>query len=144
MCIDTEVHHMPADGSVWIIHNTKYHNAFNGGEEDRVHPLPSFGLRYVPYLNNLVNHFSKNPDFKHSRLYINIIMLKTITNILRGDIPMTKTATIQKRVESALLSGAALTSSAIKNRFGAGNPQAVIQALRSQRYSIQTLTKEVV
>ena len=43
---------------------------------------------------------------------------------------MTKTATIQNRVESALLSGAALTSSAIKNRFGAGNPGAVIQALR--------------
>ena len=57
-------------------------------------------------------------------------MLKTITNIFRGDISMAKTATIQKRVESALLSGAALTSSAIKNRFGAGNPQAVIQALR--------------
>ena len=57
-------------------------------------------------------------------------MLKTITNIFRGDISMTKTATIQKRVESALLSGAALTSSAIKNRFGAGNPGAVIQALR--------------
>ena len=35
MCIDTEVHHMPADGSVWITDNTKYHNAFNGGEEDR-------------------------------------------------------------------------------------------------------------
>jgi len=43
---------------------------------------------------------------------------------------MTKTVTIQNRVESALLSGPALTSSAIKNRFGAGNPQAVIQALR--------------
>ena len=43
---------------------------------------------------------------------------------------MTKTATNQNKVESALLSGAALTSSAIKNRFGAGNPQAVIQALR--------------
>ena len=37
MCIDTEVHHMPADGAVWITDNTKYHNAFNGGEEDRVH-----------------------------------------------------------------------------------------------------------
>ena len=37
MCIDTEVHHMPADGSVWITDNTKYHNAFNGGEEDRIH-----------------------------------------------------------------------------------------------------------
>ena len=29
--------HMPADGSVWITNNTRYHNAFNGGEEDRVH-----------------------------------------------------------------------------------------------------------
>ena len=37
MCIDTEVHHMPADGGVWITDNTKYHNAFNGGEEDIVH-----------------------------------------------------------------------------------------------------------
>ncbi len=37
MCIDTEVRHMPADGGVWITDNTKYHNAFNGGEEDRVH-----------------------------------------------------------------------------------------------------------
>jgi len=37
MCVDKEVHHMPADGGVWITDNTKYHNAFNGGEEDRVH-----------------------------------------------------------------------------------------------------------
>ena len=37
MCIDKEIHHMPADGGVWITDNTKYHNAFNGGEEDRVH-----------------------------------------------------------------------------------------------------------
>tara|TARA_B100001113_G_C21057892_1_gene599819 strand:- start:679 stop:1272 length:594 start_codon:yes stop_codon:yes gene_type:complete len=37
MCIDDVVHHMPADGSTWITDNTKYHNAFNGGEEDRVH-----------------------------------------------------------------------------------------------------------
>ena len=37
MCIDTEVHHMPADGGVWITDNTKSHNAFNGGEQDRVH-----------------------------------------------------------------------------------------------------------
>ena len=37
MCIDTEVHHMPADGSVWITDNTKYHNAFNGGEVNRIH-----------------------------------------------------------------------------------------------------------
>ena len=37
MVIDTEARHMPADGSVWITDNTRYHNAFNGGEEDRVH-----------------------------------------------------------------------------------------------------------
>ena len=37
MCIDSDVIHMPADGGVWITDNTKYHNAFNGGEEDRVH-----------------------------------------------------------------------------------------------------------
>ena len=37
MCVDTVIHHMPADGHVWVTDNTKYHNAFNGGEEDRVH-----------------------------------------------------------------------------------------------------------
>ena len=37
MIIDDEVKHMPADGKVWITDITKYHNAFNGGEEDRVH-----------------------------------------------------------------------------------------------------------
>ena len=37
MVIDTEARHMPADGSVWVTDNTRYHNAFNGGEEDRVH-----------------------------------------------------------------------------------------------------------
>ena len=24
-------------GHVWITNNTKYHNAFNGGEENRIH-----------------------------------------------------------------------------------------------------------
>ena len=37
MCVDDVVHHMPADGSTWITDNTKYHNAFNGGEENRIH-----------------------------------------------------------------------------------------------------------
>tara|TARA_Y100001970_G_scaffold24008_1_gene28392 strand:- start:965 stop:1555 length:591 start_codon:yes stop_codon:yes gene_type:complete len=37
MVIDHVAKHMPADGSVWITNNTKYHNAFNGGEENRVH-----------------------------------------------------------------------------------------------------------
>tara|TARA_B100000700_G_C14960462_1_gene816179 strand:+ start:354 stop:977 length:624 start_codon:yes stop_codon:yes gene_type:complete len=37
MVIDEKAKHMPADGSVWITNNKKYHNAFNGGEENRVH-----------------------------------------------------------------------------------------------------------
>ena len=37
MVIDNVAQHMPADGSVWITNNTKYHNAFNGGEENRIH-----------------------------------------------------------------------------------------------------------
>ena len=37
MVIDHVAKHMPADGSVWITNNTKYHNAFNGGEENRIH-----------------------------------------------------------------------------------------------------------
>ena len=37
MVIDKIAHHMPADGSVWVTNNEKYHNAFNGGEENRVH-----------------------------------------------------------------------------------------------------------
>ena len=37
MVIDNVAKHMPADGSVWITNNTKYHNAYNGGEENRIH-----------------------------------------------------------------------------------------------------------
>ncbi len=37
MVIENVAKHLPADGSVWITNNTKYHNAFNGGEEDRIH-----------------------------------------------------------------------------------------------------------
>ena len=37
MVINNVAKHMPADGSVWITNNTKYHNAFNGGEQNRVH-----------------------------------------------------------------------------------------------------------
>ena len=35
--IENIAKHLPADGSAWITNNTKYHNAFNGGEENRVH-----------------------------------------------------------------------------------------------------------
>jgi len=37
MVIEETAKHMPADGGAWITNNTKYHNAFNGGEEGRVH-----------------------------------------------------------------------------------------------------------
>ena len=37
MVIDNIAKHMPADGGVWVTNNTKYHNAFNGGEENRIH-----------------------------------------------------------------------------------------------------------
>ena len=37
MVIENESFHMPADGSIYITDNTKYHNFFNGGEIDRLH-----------------------------------------------------------------------------------------------------------
>ena len=37
MVIDKVAKHMPADGSAWVTNNLKYHNAFNGGEENRIH-----------------------------------------------------------------------------------------------------------
>ncbi len=37
MVIENVAKHMPADGSVWITNNTKYHNFFNGGEQARIH-----------------------------------------------------------------------------------------------------------
>jgi len=37
MVIENVAKHLPADGSVYITNNMKYHNAFNGGEENRVH-----------------------------------------------------------------------------------------------------------
>tara|TARA_B100000029_G_scaffold344237_1_gene336692 strand:+ start:2806 stop:3396 length:591 start_codon:yes stop_codon:yes gene_type:complete len=37
MVIENVAKHLPADGSVYITNNLKYHNFFNGGEENRVH-----------------------------------------------------------------------------------------------------------
>ena len=37
MVIDEVSKHMPADGTVTITNNTKYHNFFNGGEQNRIH-----------------------------------------------------------------------------------------------------------
>ena len=37
MVIEDVAKHMPADGNVWITNNTRYHNFFNGGEQNRIH-----------------------------------------------------------------------------------------------------------
>ena len=37
MVIENIAKHLPADGSVTITNNTKYHNFFNGGEQKRIH-----------------------------------------------------------------------------------------------------------
>jgi len=37
MVIEEVAKHLPADGSTWVTNNMKYHNFFNGGEEDRIH-----------------------------------------------------------------------------------------------------------
>ncbi len=37
MVIENIAKHLPADGSVTITNNTKYHNFFNGGEQARIH-----------------------------------------------------------------------------------------------------------
>ena len=49
MVIEDIAKHMPADGSVTITNNTKYHNFFNGGEQDRIHLVACV----------LENHFEK-------------------------------------------------------------------------------------
>ena len=37
MVIENVAKHLPADGKVWITNNTRYHNFFNGGEQNRIH-----------------------------------------------------------------------------------------------------------
>lgn len=37
MVIENIAKHLPADGTVTITNTTKYHNFFNGGEQDRIH-----------------------------------------------------------------------------------------------------------
>ena len=37
MVIEDVAKHMPADGNFWITNNTRYHNFFNGGEQNRIH-----------------------------------------------------------------------------------------------------------
>jgi hypothetical protein len=41
MVVNNHATHLPADGSVYLIDTRAYHNAFNGGEEDRIHFVAS-------------------------------------------------------------------------------------------------------
>ena len=48
----------------------------------------------------------------------------------------TSTVTMESKVLSALQSGRTLSSAQLRSQFGAGNPQAVIQALRFKGFPI--------
>ena len=53
MVIEDVAKHMPADGSVTITNNTKYHNFFNGGEQDRIHLVAC--VLENPFKKNFMN-----------------------------------------------------------------------------------------
>ena len=53
MVIEDVAKHMPADGSVTITNNTKYHNFFNGGEQDRIHLVAC--VLENPFKKQLIN-----------------------------------------------------------------------------------------
>ena len=42
LVIDDEAMHIPSDGHLWFTNTRKYHNAFNGGEEDRIHLVATY------------------------------------------------------------------------------------------------------
>ncbi len=53
MVIDSIAFNIPADGSVWLTDTTKYHNAFNGGEEDRIHMVATLPDCDMSLFNNI-------------------------------------------------------------------------------------------
>ncbi len=53
MVIEDVAKHMPADGSITITNNTKYHNFFNGGEQDRIHLVAC--VLENPFKRELIN-----------------------------------------------------------------------------------------
>ena len=71
-----------------------------------------------------------------TRLFRNFVSDNATTRKKEGVLSMRKTTSIQDRVEAALEAGQALTASAIKNRFGAANPGAVIQSLRFKGFPV--------
>ena len=47
LVVEDRAFHLPADGSVWVVNAKKYHNFFNGGEEDRIHLVATLPLTNI-------------------------------------------------------------------------------------------------
>ena len=47
LVVEDRAFHLPADGSVWVVNAKKYHNFFNGGEEDRIHLVTTLPLTNI-------------------------------------------------------------------------------------------------
>ena len=47
LVVEDRAFHLPADGSVWVVNTKKYHNFFNGGEEDRIHLVATLPLTNI-------------------------------------------------------------------------------------------------
>jgi hypothetical protein len=78
----------------------------------------------------------KNSSNILTRLFRSFASDNTTTRKQEGVISMRRSTSIQDRVEAALEAGEALTAAAIKNRFGAANPGAVIQSLRFKGFPV--------
>ncbi len=77
----------------------------------------------------------KNSSNILTRLFRSFASDNTTTR-KEGVVSMRRSTSIQDRVEAALEAGEALTAAAIKNRFGAANPGAVIQSLRFKGFPV--------
>ena len=42
LIVEDEIMNIPSNGSVWFTDTTKYHGAFNGGEENRIHLVATY------------------------------------------------------------------------------------------------------
>jgi len=78
---------------------------------------------------------TKNSSNILTRLFRSFASDNTTTR-KEGVVSMRRSTSIQDRVEAALEAGEALTAAAIKNRFGAANPGAVIQSLRFKGFPV--------
>lgn len=86
-------------------------------------------------MKNTLTRLKKSSNIL-TRLFRSFASDNATTRKKEGVISMRKTTSIQDRVQAALEAGQALTASAIKNRFGAANPGAVIQSLRFRGFPV--------